>query len=206
MSDVLAITVPIGTRYASVNNVGAGSHRAGKKSKAYKDLYEAVYVEARLEINRVGWEKATSECMAIIVRYIGDRRRRDATNAFKCEADALTAAGVWEDDSLVNPFLSQIRYQVGASRLAIVVVKLYSSVTEGVMPNGRRGSTEKHQGQRSTSPVHVTPPREGAGRGVHHWCFPCSKWKPGDPIPEGHALLNGKLVTRDIALEKAGVK
>lgn len=129
MTDVLSITVPIGSRYASVNNVGGNSHRGGKKSPEYRRLFNAVQSAAEAEIERTGWTKATSECAAYVVRYVSDRRRRDATNAFKCEADALTEAGVWDDDNLVNPFLSTIRYDTeGENRVTIVIVKLYQSV------------------------------------------------------------------------------
>ncbi len=133
MSDVFAITVPIGAQYASVNHVGAGSHRGGKKSLAYKRLFADVKGAAEAEIARTGWTTASCSCFAMIVRYLGDRRRHDAMNLGKCEFDALTAAGASEDDHLAGPCMPWVRFDgQGEHRAAIVVVKLYQSVVESV--------------------------------------------------------------------------
>jgi len=197
MSDVLSITVPIGAKYASVNSVGANGHRAGKKSPEYKALFADVKAAAETEIKWLGWDKAECECLAMIVRYVADRRRHDAMNLGKCEWDALTEAGVWLDDSLANPCLPMIRY-CAPHRVTIVVVKLYESVLKPV--ESTRAATARAPGHdTSRQPV-------SAQAGKIHWCFPCSSWKPGDPLPENHALLNGKLITLDVALEKAGMK
>jgi len=192
VSDVLSITVPIGSRYASVNGVGANGHRAGKKSDAYKQLFADVQRAAEAEIARTGWEKATSECFALIARYLPDRRRADSLNLGKCEWDSLTAAGVWVDDSLANPCLPMIRYNA-PHRLAIVVVKLYESVLKPVEAN--RAATARAPGRTISRRIEVSTNAAAS-----------TAWRPGMPLPPGMALLNGKLVTRDVALQKAGIK
>lgn len=211
MSDVLSITVPIGAKYASVNSVGANGHRAGKKSPEYKALFADVKAAAETEIKWLGWDKAECECLAMIVRYVADRRRHDAMNLGKCEWDALTEAGVWLDDSLANPCLPMIRY-CAPHRVTIVVVKLYESVLKPAQArddavSGSRTSRSPKSAQAGIE--HLMPCKHGRPCGLY--CRGCERhalntWKPGSPIPQGYALLNGKLVTREVALQKAGVK
>jgi len=178
MADVLAISVPLGSRYASVNNVGGNSHRAGKKSAAYKQLFTDVKTAAEAEMARTGWQKATAECFTLVVRYIVNRRRADAANQGKCELDALTAAGVWDDDCQAVPFMASVCYAPeGGPRLAIVVVK-----------------------QRQDMPARKQTPLRRVEAGANAAPYPNS-WRPGDPIPEGFAALGSRLVARNEALE-----
>lgn len=131
MTDVLTITVPIQGAYASVNQTGGDSFRGGRKSPAYKALFRAVQQSAEAEMRRTGWTKAECDCFALIVRYVPDRRRADAMNLAKCEWDALTEAGVWNDDELANPCLPMIRPDFGGPhRVSIVVVKLYGATSK----------------------------------------------------------------------------
>ena len=212
MRDVLSITVPIGSRYASVNGLGANGHRAGKKSPEYHTLFDDVKRAAEAEIARTGWTTAECDCFAMIVRYVENRKRHDAMNLAKVEWDSLTAAGVWTDDSLANPCLPMIRYST-PHRITIVVVKLYESVLTPVeCPPGVQASRPRRSAQAGND---VPKPDAGpatAASGSSRRRAPASgtsalhlSWKPGDPIPDGHALLNGKLVTRKVALEKAGI-
>jgi Holliday junction resolvase RusA-like endonuclease len=178
--DVLSLTVPIGAQYASVNHIGAGSHRGGTKSPAYKRLFADVKAAAETEIARTGWTTASCECFVTIVRYVGDRRRHDAMNLGKCEMDALTAADVWHDDCLANPCLPWIRYDAaGGHRVTIVIVKLYASAYDVPTPVPRA----RAEAARRASTVNL--------------CV-----RAGEPIPEGYAALNGELVTREVALKK----
>jgi Holliday junction resolvase RusA-like endonuclease len=182
-SDVLSVTVLIGAQYASVNHVGAGSHRGGTKSPAYKRLFADVKAAAEAEIARTGWTTASCECFVTIVRYVGDRRRHDAMNLGKCEMDALTAAEVWHDDCLANPCLPWIRYDAeGGHRVTIVIVKLFASTCNAPTPVPR-ARTETTRRVSTANPC------------VHR----------GGQIPEGYAALNGKLVPREVALRKAGI-
>jgi len=192
VSDVLAISVPLGSRYASVNSVGANGHRAGKKSDAYKRLFADVKTAAEAEMARIGWQKASCECFAMIVRYVVTRRRGDASNQGKCELDALTAAGVWDDDSLATPFVSSVCYAPeGGHRLAIVVVKQRQEVPAakrlGSVGAARPLTPDAVPGGTRTA----TPSRESV----------LAAWRPGDPIPDGCAVLGGKLVMLDYAKE-----
>ncbi len=215
MSDVLSITVPIGSRYASVNGVGANGHRAGKKSPEYHRLFDDVKTAAETEMKWIGWDKAECEC------FRDDRSlrsktgsRHDAMNLGKCEWDALTEAGVWLRTMPVRrtPYMPMDSLQcAGMHRVTIVVVKLYQSVPGPVEPSG--AATAQHSGaptsraSRGSAQAGFAPNLQCCAHlipiGTH--CEICC-WKPGDPIPDGHALLNGKLVTRDLALEKAGIK
>jgi Holliday junction resolvase RusA-like endonuclease len=201
MGDVLTFTVVIGTRYPSVNHQGSDGFRGGRKSDAYKKLYTDVVTAARAEIERTEWVMATTECALTVIRYLPDRRRADASNLAKTECDALTNAGVWNDDRLASPCTLLVRYDPhGSHRLAIVVVKLHQSGHEPMLAKGGIDSPQPRVTRRSSRAERVStsaapyPPKA------------VTDWRAGDPIPPGYADLNGKLVTRAFALEKAGIK
>lgn len=177
MSDVLAITVPLGSRYASVNGVGRDNRRGGRKSDAYKRLYADVKAAAEAEIARTGWTTATANCFAMIVRYVPGNRRCDAMNQGKCEWDALTAAGVWDDDRWANPSLPWIVPNAGEHRIAIVVVKL---AAQAVPARAEEMLARKQTPRRRAE--------AGASAALH-------------PIVERMAKLNGKPIPLADALE-----
>jgi hypothetical protein len=196
MSDVLSVTVSLGGRYPSTNHTANGSHRAGPKSPEYKALFDAVKCAAEAEIARTGWVKADGECLTIITRYVPDRRRCDAVNLGTSECNALTAAGVWADDRLAQPCIKHIRHDPnGEHRVSIVVVQLHHPV------NAIRGQT---RGQSTaTSPRN----REGQSSGQKPAKVSTPSGAPrytGGAIPDGFAVVNGKLVSRESALKMLG--
>jgi len=201
MTDVLSLCIPIPGRYPSVNSLGRDGLRFGRKSEEYRALFKAVKEAAEAEMARTGWITATCECLSVIVRYIGDRRRTDAANLAKCEWDALTAAGVWSDDRLANPCHFAIRRDPnGEHRVSIVVVKLHQSINaEEVMPNATVSKLHKRDKPLRRSRPDVTPPRVGARRKVTE--ADLQTWRPGDPIPPGYALFGGKLVATEFVLD-----
>ena len=190
MSDVLALSIPLGSTYPSVNHLHKDGFIGGRKSDAYKTLFADVKTAAEAEIARTGWETASTECALTVIRYQETRRRSDATNLAKVEADALTAAGVWADDRLATPVTLMVRFDpAGQHRLAIVVVKLHEATTESAQV-GKKSAPRR--------PRAAKPPARPApfvGDAV-------DRWRPGDTIPDGYALLGSKLVTMEFALEK----
>jgi Holliday junction resolvase RusA-like endonuclease len=193
VSDVLSISVPIGARYASVNHTNAGSHRGGKKSPEYKALFADVKRAAMDAMVLTGWTIARCECFVTIVRYVPDHRQHDAMNLGKCEFDALTAAGIWQDDKWANPCMPWIRYSA-PHRVTIVVVKLYESVLSGEMhnpdsPRARRGSARAGNNMSQN----LRDKTNHAANGP-------------ESVSGGVAYLNGKPISREAALKLAGVK
>jgi hypothetical protein len=109
-------------------------------------------------------------------------------------------------------------------RVTIVVVKLYGNVLSGVVhnpdsPRARRGSVRAGKTVPANSRDAMTAPILGGDHAQESSSITAQRtshraeagtsavaWRPGDPIPPGYALLNGKLVTRERALEMAGVK
>lgn len=132
LSDVLVVTVPIAARYPSVNHTGQDGMRTGRKSPEYRELFAAIKESAEIEMAHFGWSKATDLVHTTIVLYRSTKRRQDAGNVAKCELDALTVAGVWEDDSLAKPVVLDIEYDPsGPDRVVIILRKRR---TEAVAP------------------------------------------------------------------------
>lgn len=203
MADVLAITVPIEGRYASNNALGKDSHRGGRKSEAYKALFKSVKEAAEDEAMRIGWVPLPCEHDITILRYLPARWRTDAMNLGKCEGDALTAAGIWPDDRYANPARFLVRYDAsGQHRIAIVVVKLYEPANTFALDAKPKSSliTVNEVEIKAESSVIRRPLRAPMVMDI-------SKYRSGDPIPDGYADLNGELVLKSKALDMIrGVK
>lgn len=74
----------------------AGVMKISEKGRAYrKAVADQVLIQraAKLYIGRLAVH---------IVAHVPDKRRRDLDNLFKGLLDALTHAGVWADDSLID--------------------------------------------------------------------------------------------------------
>jgi hypothetical protein len=190
VADILAFTVPIEGGYASVNNIGANMHRAGKKSPEYVRLYRAVYDAAKAEMARIGWETASCECFATVVRYMDSNRSADASNNSKCEFDAMEEAGVWANDCLANPPLLWIRRDFqGPHRVAIAVVKLYEPGNARTEIGRRKDipdSAKQHLGT-------VLPAENRAADRRANVDPIIAAWNSTDKIPNGYVSINGKL-------------
>jgi Holliday junction resolvase RusA-like endonuclease len=194
-TDILSLSLALGSSYPSVNHTGKDGFRGGRKSDAYKKLFTDVETAARSEIERTGWAIASTECALTVVRYIPDRRRTDASNLAKVECDALTKAGVWIDDRLANPCSLAVRYDpAGPHRIVIIVVKLYYPSCDASATCSEGPVKTLESSRRSQRMGKSAVPSDSVDR-----------WRPGDPIPRGMADLNGRLVTRQVALEKAGL-
>ncbi len=168
--DVLTITVPIVGRYPSVNHIGRDGLSKGRKSPAYRRLYDTVLKAAREAIAACRWESVPRDEDAFVVatRYCPDRRRLDRWNIGKCEADALTEAGVWEDDCVAEPYLRRFHDPAGPDRVAFVVMR------------GRRIDRSVERSRRARQARTEEPQTHRPYR--------------GGPIPDGYAVLGRELV------------
>jgi len=135
VSDVLVVTAFVPGAYPSVNAVGRDSFRGGRKSPEYVDLFAAVRDAAEAETARIGWVCAEYPCDVSVTFYHRDKRRRDCSNLAKTELDALTAAGVWVDDTLARAVHLDIEYDpAGESRVVIVVRRKFAVHVAQVSP------------------------------------------------------------------------
>ena len=136
--DVLVMTIPIIGRYPSVNNVGADGFRGGRKSKAYVDLYDAVYQLGERAVEQ-GWRKIEDPARISITRYAVTRAPRDSVNIGTAECNALTECGVWTDDAFGQTFSSSIVVDpLGPDRILIIVQRLTP-----IAPNPRTAAAPK---------------------------------------------------------------
>jgi hypothetical protein len=204
--DVLCITVPLESNaYPSTNGLGANSYRGGRKSPAYRTLFRDVKKAAETERARIGWPTATYPCTVSLTLYRNDLCAADSGNLSKCEHDALTAAGVWEDDRLAVPCTFAIEYDPeGVPRVNIVVRRRFPTLadrlalrdrdnasTAAAKPRTkartrRKASTNESPAATMPSSASVSVPR---GRYAVGDALPA-----GEPIPNGMALISGRLV------------
>lgn len=124
-TDVLVVVARIDGPYPSVGHTGRDGVSRGRKSRAYHQLYRRVLDAAREAIARTGWERLPTSELGLVVatRYCPDRRRLDAWNLGKCEADALTESGVWEDDCVAEPLLRRRYDPAGPDRVVFTIFR-----------------------------------------------------------------------------------
>lgn len=77
----------------------AGRVYISEGGKAYREAVRGIYLENR-SLLRVPAGILRVEILA----FVPDRRRRDLDNQLKAIFDAITYAGMWEDDSLVDDY------------------------------------------------------------------------------------------------------
>lgn len=65
-----------------------------------KEYRQAVVDQIELQLDEL--KTITEPCKVRIEAWMPDRRTRDLDNICKALLDALTKAGVWEDDSLID--------------------------------------------------------------------------------------------------------
>jgi hypothetical protein len=193
VSDVLSVTVELsGNGYPTKNREGKDGFRGGRKSDVYREVAILVEDAARAEMERIGWTMATCECAGIVMRVVPKRWKSDALNIGTAEANALTAAGVWTDDQACSPAIKYVRYDSeGPHRIVIVVVKLHQPVAteiKAIAPRIHKPATPKA--------AKAKPERIKSASSE----IPLRVWKPGNPVPDGYALEDGKLISRDRAL------
>jgi hypothetical protein len=165
--------------YPSENHAGANGFRGGPKSPEAKALAYDVEEAAR-EAIAAGWQRIEFPCRCSITRYKPDARVADAVNVGGVECNSLTRAGVWTDDEIGRPITLDVQPKSdGPDRVVIVVQRVTAPV--GAIPRAPRGQAPRNAGK---APATVPD------------------WKPGDAIPDGYALLGGKLISRAEAMAK----
>jgi crossover junction endodeoxyribonuclease RusA len=92
-------------------------------SAAGRAYYEEVGLIARSQIRAVGVREFGAD---VRIEYEldvfpPDRRRRDLSNVLKAFEDALTAAGMWADDSQVDHFTVRRRAPCAGGQLCAVI-------------------------------------------------------------------------------------
>lgn len=102
----------------------AGRHLISAKGRAYQSAACAAIVE---QLRRL--PKPTSAAAAVeIILFPPDARRRDIDNYNKALFDALTHAGVWEDDSQVKRMLVEWGPVTREGRVEITISKYEPAV------------------------------------------------------------------------------
>lgn len=74
----------------------AGRHLISEEGRAYRIAVLAAVLQAKVKHAIQGRLAVT------VMAYVPDRRRRDLDNMLKALLDALTHAGVWNDDSDID--------------------------------------------------------------------------------------------------------
>ena len=94
-----------------------GRHLISAKGRAYQSAACAAIIEQLRRLPKPSNSPASVE----IVLFPPDARRRDIDNYNKALFDALTHAGVWEDDSQVKRMLVEWGPQVAGGRVEITI-------------------------------------------------------------------------------------
>lgn len=94
-----------------------GRHLISAKGRAYQSAACAAIIEQLRRLPKPSNSPASVEIML----FPPDARRRDIDNYNKALFDALTHAGVWEDDSQVKRMLVEWGPQVAGGRVEITI-------------------------------------------------------------------------------------
>ncbi|WP_446028889.1 RusA family crossover junction endodeoxyribonuclease [Lelliottia amnigena] len=100
-----------------------GRHLISAKGRAYQSAACAAIVEQLRRLPKPSNSPAAVE----IVLYPPDLRRRDIDNYNKALFDALTHAGVWEDDSQVQRMLVEWGPKVAGGRVELTITNYHKS-------------------------------------------------------------------------------
>lgn len=78
-----------------------------------------------MTVSRLGGtsEKLTGRLSVAVELYPPDNRRRDIDNSLKCLLDAITHAGVWEDDSQIKDLELHMREAMPPDGLVHLEIK-----------------------------------------------------------------------------------
>lgn len=94
-----------------------GRHLISAKGRAYQSAACSAIVD---QLRRLP-KPSTAPAAVEILLFPPDARRRDIDNYNKALFDALTHAGVWEDDSQVQPMLVEWGPKVAGGRVEITI-------------------------------------------------------------------------------------
>ena len=100
-----------------------GRHLISAKGRAYQSAACAAIVEQLRRLPKPSSSPAAVE----IVLYPPDLRRRDIDNYNKALFDALTHAGVWEDDSQVQRMLVEWGPKVAGGRVELTITTYHKT-------------------------------------------------------------------------------
>lgn len=96
-----------------------GRHLISAKGRAFQSAACAAIIEQLRRLPKPSSSPAAVE----IVLYPPDARRRDIDNYNKALFDALTHAGIWEDDSQVKRMLVEWGPQVPSGKVEITITE-----------------------------------------------------------------------------------
>ncbi|MGD0053265.1 MAG: hypothetical protein ABSD03_15790 [Vulcanimicrobiaceae bacterium] len=111
-------------RYPSANHAGADGRRGGRKTVDARALGADVEDTGRRAVE-AGWECVTivGGCRASVTYYVPDDRVADGWNVGQVEANALTRAGVWTDDSVARDVVLSVQPRAGGTERVVIVVQ-----------------------------------------------------------------------------------
>lgn len=96
-----------------------GRHLISAKGRAYQSAACAAIIEQLRRLPKPSSSPASVE----ILLYPPDTRRRDIDNYNKALFDALTHAGIWEDDSQVKRMLVEWAPRVAGGKVEITITR-----------------------------------------------------------------------------------
>lgn len=191
-------------RYPTVNHQVRGAASYGRKTVDYEALFADV-ADAGREAVRLGWQTIVYPCRTRIYRFVTDHLVRDALNLGGCEANALTASGVWSDDSVGRPIELDILVDpAGPDRVFIEIVRI--PPPPGIAPRAPRPKIAKRSRGRRRAALTGGEPSHDVARlpmiaaaGVPE--APVAGTSSRQPPPEGVPLLNGVPISLEDAKE-----
>ncbi|MBJ9281225.1 RusA family crossover junction endodeoxyribonuclease [Citrobacter koseri] len=120
MKLVLPFPPSVNTYWRSPNSGPLkGRHLISAKGRAYQSAACAAIIEQLRRLPKPSSSPASVE----ILLYPPDSRRRDIDNYNKALFDALTHAGIWEDDSQVKRMLVEWAPQVADGKVEITITR-----------------------------------------------------------------------------------
>ncbi|MDT7459973.1 RusA family crossover junction endodeoxyribonuclease [Citrobacter koseri] len=120
MKLVLPFSPSVNTYWRSPNSGPLkGRHLISAKGRAYQSAACAAIIEQLRRLPKPSSSPASVE----ILLYPPDSRRRDIDNYNKALFDALTHAGIWEDDSQVKRMLVEWAPQVADGKVEITITR-----------------------------------------------------------------------------------
>ncbi|HEM8686254.1 TPA: RusA family crossover junction endodeoxyribonuclease [Citrobacter koseri] len=120
MKLVLPFPPSVNTYWRSPNSGPLkGRHLISAKGRAYQSAACAAIIEQLRRLPKPSSSPASVE----ILLYPPDSRRRDIDNYNKALFDALTHAGIWEDDSQVKRMFVEWAPQVADGKVEITITR-----------------------------------------------------------------------------------
>jgi Holliday junction resolvase RusA-like endonuclease len=98
-----------------------GQTKFGTKYMKAPGLQFKRHVKEEVETNYPNHKTFVNPVAFFVSFYLPDKRKRDSSNVLKILEDALTEAGIWEDDSLIHLHILQ---KVGHLEGGCVVIEV----------------------------------------------------------------------------------